>query len=74
MIPRDAAVELEVGIQLLDFGRRHGGELPIVEDAVLVELLDDLRADARQLGEIVGRAAPWPREMPSIAARAMRSQ
>ena len=28
-----------------------------MEDAVLVELLDDLRADAGQLGEIVGRAA-----------------
>ncbi len=92
--------------------RRHRGELPVVEHAMLVELLDDLRTDAGQLGEIVGRAArrgraarngrssrpraprvsgsgsatgasasprsapwaPWPREMPSIAARAMRSQ
>ena len=97
-----------------------------MEDAAVIELLDELRADAMQLGEIVRRAArggeqleglerdidldgrlgddllgrpqigvtrpsagsavgcsmapistperPWLREMPSMAARAMRSQ
>ena len=57
IVARNAAVELEVGVELGRRPRRHRGELPIVEDAVLVELLDDLRADAGQLGEIVGRAA-----------------
>ena len=37
--------------------RRQRGELPVMEDAAVVQLLHDLRTDARKLGEIVGRAA-----------------
>ena len=48
---------MQVGVELLGLFRGHRGELPIVEHAMLVELLDDLRADAGQFGEIVGRAA-----------------
>ena len=53
----DAAAELQVVVDLLDLFRRHRGDLPIMEDAGIIELLDDLRADAVQLGEIVRRAA-----------------
>ena len=108
----DAAVQLEVAVELGDVARLHGGELPVVEDAGLVELLLELRADAVELGQIVRSAArggealellacsagggrivrrqllgdrvlggadidargAWPREMPSMAARAIRSQ
>ena len=108
----DAAVELEVRVELGDIGRLHGGKLPVVEDAGLVQLLLELRADAVELGQVVRSAArggqtlellassaaaavslpgaprpsgsrtrryrcpmaPWPREMPSMAARATRSQ
>src|SRR5450631_317712 len=57
IVAGDAAVELEVGVELVGVVLAHRGDLPIVEDAVLVELLDDLRADAGQLGEVVGCAA-----------------
>src|SRR5271169_4154870 len=68
-IAPDAAVELEIGVELARLGVGHGGDLPIVEHAVVVELLDDLRADARQLGEIVGRAARRGEELEMLDRR-----
>ena len=66
IVAGDAAVELEVGVELVDLVVGHRGELPIVEHAVLVELLDDLRADASELGEIVGRAARRGQQLEAV--------
>src|SRR3954466_2927255 len=55
-VPLDAAVELEVGVKLGGVLGLHGADLPVVVDAGVVELLLQLRADARELGEVVGRA------------------
>ena len=57
VVTGNAAAELEVAIDRLDIGGRHGGKLPVMEDAGVVQLLDELRANALQLGEIVRRAA-----------------
>src|SRR5262249_50739030 len=88
-------------------GRAEAGDLPIVEDAQIVELLLDRGRHPGKLLEVVGdptwtgqrfkaqsiglfpgtssasgtlaapismRKSPWAREIPSIAALAMRSQ
>jgi hypothetical protein len=57
IVARDAAIEFEVGVELVGFFLGHGANLPIVENAVIVELLDDLGADAGQFGQIVRCAA-----------------
>ena len=54
LVARDAAVEPQIGVELLGVLRRHRGELPVMEDAVVVELLDDLRADAVSLARSSG--------------------
>ena len=62
-------LNLQVGVELVGLFGRHRGDLPIMEHAVLVELLDDLRADAGQLGEIVGRAARGGRAVRNARSR-----
>src|SRR5690606_673414 len=63
----DAAVELELGIELGDVGLAHGGDLPVVEDAGLVQGLLELRTDARDLRQIVGSAARSVEQLEGLA-------
>src|SRR4029077_10064051 len=67
----DAAGQLEIMIDLGGVFRRHGGDLPSVINSGIVELLDDLRPDARQFGEIVGGAARGGKELENFARRIM---
>src|SRR3954451_18041337 len=53
----DAAMQLEVGIELRHVLGLHRRELPIMVDAGVVELLLELRPDAVELGQVVRRAA-----------------
>src|SRR5208337_1213732 len=46
IVARDAAAELQIGVELFRLHRRQRGELPVMEDAAVVEFLHDLRADA----------------------------
>src|SRR3954453_3033537 len=56
-VPVDAAVELQIAVDRLHVVGRHRGELPVMVDARVVELLLKLRSDTTELGEIFGRAA-----------------
>src|SRR5829696_7175878 len=56
-VPVDAAVELEIGVDLLHVLGLHRGELPVMVDAGVVELLLELRPDPVELGQVVRSAA-----------------
>jgi hypothetical protein len=69
LVAGDAAVEPEIGVELGGLVRRHRGELPVMEHAMLVELLDDLRPDAGKLGQVVRRAARRRQELELLGRR-----
>ena len=53
----DAAVQLQLRVELRRVLGLHRRKLPVVEDAGIVELARELRADAVELGQVVRRAA-----------------
>src|SRR5829696_5435892 len=59
----DAAVQLQLRVELRRVLGLHRRKLPVVEDAGIVELARELRADAVELGQVVRRAARGGEEL-----------